>query len=178
MRGPRSSSWSPRRTAPFAGAETSRSAWYVVNQNARFLPNLSDYPQSSERATAKRNSLEIDWLLPPSIQQSEATDRLGLGAHTYQPSPTSAPRQRCLAAQHRCIDVARPPQWHRAPDIAFASRTLSSAERNYAQIDKEALPIVWAVRKFRTYLYGRHFVLVKDYKPLTEMFNDQKTYLQ
>ena len=56
--------------------------------------------------------------------------------------------------------------------IAFASRTLSTAERNYAQIDIEAFTIVWAVRKFHT--YGRDFVLLTNHKPLTAIFNPEK----
>ena len=54
--------------------------------------------------------------------------------------------------------------------IAFASRSLSKAKKNYSQIGKEAFSIVWGVQKFRNYVWGRHFTIVTDHQPLTSIF--------
>jgi hypothetical protein len=55
--------------------------------------------------------------------------------------------------------------------IAYASRNLNQAEKNYSTSEKELLAIIWAVKHFRPYLYGRKFKIACDHKPLTWIMN-------
>ena len=58
--------------------------------------------------------------------------------------------------------------------IAFASRTLAPAERKYAQIDKEALAIVFGVKRFHNFLFGRSFTILSDHKPLQHLLGETR----
>ncbi|KAA3671050.1 uncharacterized protein DEA37_0005807 [Paragonimus westermani] len=58
--------------------------------------------------------------------------------------------------------------------VAHAARSLSSAEKNYGQTEKEALAIVFAVKRFHKMLFGRHFILLTDHKPLLAVFGSKK----
>ena len=58
--------------------------------------------------------------------------------------------------------------------IAFASDTLSPSEHNYSQVEKEALSLIFSVRKFHQYLYGRRSTIVTDHKPLTTILGPKQ----
>jgi transposase InsO family protein len=59
--------------------------------------------------------------------------------------------------------------------IAFASKTLTTAQKKYSQLDKEALAIIFGLSRFHQYLYGRKFVIITDHKPLLGLFGEKKS---
>ena len=57
--------------------------------------------------------------------------------------------------------------------FCYISRKLLDRERNYAAIEKKGLVIVWVVRKLERFLYGNHFILETDHKPVI-FINDSR----
>ena len=59
--------------------------------------------------------------------------------------------------------------------IAFASRSLATAEKHYSQLDKEAMAIIFDVKHFHQYICGRSFTIVSDHRPLMHLLSPSKS---
>ena len=54
--------------------------------------------------------------------------------------------------------------------IAYVSRVLQHAERNYCTTRKELLAVIYGLKHFRQFLLGRRFVCRTDHAALTSLF--------
>ena len=54
--------------------------------------------------------------------------------------------------------------------VYYASHTLTAAEKNYQNLERECMAAVWGIEKFHYFLYGKHFILQTDQKPLVSIF--------
>lgn len=59
--------------------------------------------------------------------------------------------------------------------VAYFSRSLKPAERNYATVEKELLAIVVAIKRFYQHLYGCEFILETDHLPLQYLHASRST---
>ena len=55
--------------------------------------------------------------------------------------------------------------------VAYISRSMTSTEQRYAQIEKEALAFTWACERLSDYLVGLKFHIQTDHKPLVPLFS-------
>ena len=53
--------------------------------------------------------------------------------------------------------------------VCFASRALTTSERNYAQIEKKLLAILFGCQRFDQYVYAKHTMAESDHKPLEDI---------
>ena len=117
--------------------------------------------------------MELVWLLPKSVfvkLKTALTSNLTLTDYN--------PNKQYVASNTSNFDLGVVLQ-HKEEDgklklIHHASRTLLPAEMNNLQIEKEGLPIIFAIKKFHKYIYGREFVLQTDHYPLLAIFGSKK----
>lgn len=157
--------------APYpTSIEELRSFSGAVNFYAKFLPNLSGVMAPLYELLQK----EVSWHWGKE-QQSAFQKVKQMLASSYLLVPYDNRRPLLLSVDaspyglgavlaHRFMDGSEKP-------IAFASRSLNKAERNYSQLDKEGAALVFGVKKFRNYLLGRHFEIFTDHKPLLGLFD-------
>ena len=57
--------------------------------------------------------------------------------------------------------------------VVYASRALTPTEQRYAQIEKDALALIWACEWFKEYLLGTTFHLHTNHKPLVPILGSK-----
>ena len=143
----------------------------LVNYYHKFLPNVSDVLAPLHSLLCK--GIKWTWTDPQQTAFDEVKQLLqssSLLVHYDSEKPLFL---YCDASPYGVGAVLT----HKMPyntekPITFASRTLSPAERNYSQLEKEALAIIFGVKRFHQYLYGTHFTLYSDHKPLERIFSE------
>ena len=138
----------------------------------RFLPQLSTLIEPLNRLRTSK-----EWIFEKKqrecfdqLKQLLASDRV----LTFY-DPKKPLRVDCDASAHGIGAVlSHIDENGRDRPIEFISRTLTAAERNYSQIEKEALGIVWSIKRFHRYLYARPFQLYTDHKPLELILHPNK----
>ncbi|XP_060780909.1 uncharacterized protein K02A2.6-like [Neoarius graeffei] len=138
----------------------------LLNYYGRFIPNLASTLKPLHSLVCKGKAWKWNEACQQAFQQAKYT-LLKSGVLTHF-DPSLPIQLACDASPYGVGAVISHilPNGEEKP-IAFASRTLNKAESNYAQIEREALSIVFGVRRFHQYLYGRRFTLLTDHRPLT-----------
>ena len=54
--------------------------------------------------------------------------------------------------------------------VMFASQALTGVEKNYQNLERECLVMIWGMEKFHYFLYGKQFTLETDQKPLVSIY--------
>ena len=132
----------------------------MVNYLARYVPNLTDmaHPLSN---LLKR---DIPWQWSSSQEDVFTRVKQAITStptlHYYDPAKELTLEND--ASDHGIGSAL----FQEGEPVAFASRSLTTSERNYAQIEKEMLAVVFGLEKFHQYTYGRALTIVTDHKPL------------
>ena len=132
----------------------------MVKYICKFVPNLS------EKSGVLNQLLKKDVLWTWEAHHQKAYDHIKdcivNAAKLAYYDPQREVTLTCDASSHglgaACLQEGRP--------VAYASRALKPAEKNYPQIVKELLAVVFACHKFHDFVYGREFKIETDHQPL------------
>ena len=133
----------------------------LVTYNAKFVPPLSHVLQPLNLLLHKNQK----WMRKsaqqmPLTKQNSSSVNLTL-AHYDVKKPIKVHCDASPKGLGACLVYVMPNGFEQP--VAYASRSLQPAKQRYAQIEREALGIIFAVRHFHQYLYGRSFTLVTDH---------------
>ncbi|KAL9986304.1 hypothetical protein ACROYT_G000436, partial [Oculina patagonica] len=136
----------------------------MVNYMGKFIPNLADLTQPLRELLHK----EVEWHWSERQEKAfraikeKLTSDATLQYYDVETPLTVSVDASSYGLGACLLQEGRP--------VCYASRSLNSAEKNYAQIEKELLAIVYGCTKFHQYVYGKKVKVQTDHKPLEALF--------
>eukprot|EP00118_Oscarella_pearsei_P023104 m.272463 g.272463 ORF g.272463 m.272463 type:complete len:1311 (+) comp40563_c0_seq3:40-3972(+) len=145
----------------------------MVNQQAKYLPELAE--KSKPLRDLLGSGSRWTWGHPQDKAFEEIKRDLTSAPVLAMYDPERETVLSADASSHGLGGVLRQKQSSgEFKVIAYASASLSDAEKRYAQIEKEALALAWAADKFRMYLLGmEEFTIETDHKPLIPLLGNK-----
>ena len=143
----------------------------LLSYYSKFLPNLCQEVAPLYRLL--RKSTPWKWSQVEQSAFSKSKDLLSSGSVLVHYDVNKEIFLACDASQYGLgVVLSHKMQDGSERPVAFASRTLSKAERNYSQVEKEGLACIFGVKKFHSFLFGRKFTIITDHKPLLTLFSE------
>ena len=142
---------------------------------AKFIPNFSDVSEPLQKLTKKDHPFR--WEAEHS-QSFNTIKELLTSAETMAYFDCSKETELLTDASRSGLSanlIQHTPGKDDRRVVAYLSQVLTAVERRYSQTEREALAIVWAVERLHLYLFGSHFKLLTDCKPVELILNNLKS---
>ena len=143
----------------------------MVNQLGKFIPHLADKTRPLRELLVKKNSW--NWNIAQQTAFDKLKDELISTPVLAHYDPAKATTVSADASSYGIGAVLRQEHNGEMKPVAYASRSMTSTEQRYAQIEKEALATTWACEKFSDYLVGKDFEIETDHKPLVSLLGSK-----
>lgn len=137
----------------------------MLNYVRNFVPNMSE--KTAKLRELRKNNVDWIWLRDHENAMNELRTTL-----------TSAPVLKIFDNTSECTiqcDASKDGLGYcllqNGKPVAYGSKSLTDAQKNYGQIEKEFLAILAACHKFHHYIYGRNMIVQTDHKPLVAIID-------
>ena len=158
-----------RNAKPPANASEVQSLLGMIQFSSRFIPNLSSIEKPLREVT--RQDKPFTWQEPQQkafqrLKESLSEDRVmayfDINKQTELWVDASPIGLGAILSQVDKHGTRR--------NVCYASKALTDTEQRYSQIEREALAVTWAIERFHLFVYGCHFKVITDHKPLVPIF--------